>query len=200
MSRVGPGRPPLTRGPTACAAGDVQHRAFVPDEQAQQFDERGAIKSASGAIRRRLNCDRIADARDGKPLLAPQVCAEYRSRRAPGGAMTEQPRRRMRRQARHARHPPHGPPRSTPAGIGEHEIRVRPAADEPQQRFDVRGLDTRVFTHELLELGQLHLDGGRQAQALHQQFVGEFGEPIFDGGIEILDRLEDGERDDAVHH
>src|SRR5438093_1275765 len=58
----------------------------------------------------------------------------------------------------------------------------------------------RVFAHQLLELGQLHGNGGGEAEALDQQFFGELGEPILDGSIEILDRLEDGERDDAVHH
>ncbi len=38
------------------------------------------------------------------------------------------------------------------------------------------------------------------AQALDEQFVCELREPVFHGSIEILDRLEDGERDDAVHH
>ena len=200
MPRIGPGGSPLTRGTATRPATDVQHRALVPDEEAQQLDEPGAVESTGRAVGRRLNGDRIADASDREPLLTPQVRAEYHPRGTPGGAMTEQPRRGMRCQARHARHPPHGAARGAAAGIGEHEIGVRPPAHQPQQRFDVRPLDPRIFAHELLEFGQLHLHGCRQAQAFHEQFVSELAEPIFDGGIEILDRLEDGERDDAVHH
>src|SRR5439155_2998107 len=91
-------------------------------------------------------------------------------------------------------------PRGARPGVGEHEIGIGPAAHQPQQRFHVRRLHSRVFAHELLEFGKLHLYRGGQAQTLDQQLVSELGEPIFDGSIEILDRLEDGERDDAVHH
>jgi len=61
-------------------------------------------------------------------------------------------------------------------------------------------VDPRVLAGKQFVFRQLHLDGGRQPQTLHQELLGELAEPIFDGSIEILDRLKDGERDDAVHH
>jgi len=61
-------------------------------------------------------------------------------------------------------------------------------------------LDARILADELLEFGELHLHGRGQAEPLDEQLVSELSQPIFDGGVEILDRLEDGQRDDAVHH
>src|SRR5439155_9448252 len=34
----------------------------------------------------------------------------------------------------------------------------------------------------------------------NEELVSELREPVFHGSVEILDRLEDGEGDDAVHH
>ena len=82
----------------------------------------------------------------------------------------------------------------------KHEVGIGSPSHQAEQRFDMRGLDTRVLAHELLEFGELHLHGGREAESFHEQLVGKLGEPVFDGGIQVLDRLEDGERDDAVHH
>ena len=200
MSWIGTGGAPLTRGAAVRAAGDMEHRALVSDEEPEQLDEPGAVKPAGGAVRRGLNRDRVAHARDGKALLAAQLRAEYRPRRPSRGAVTEEPRRGVRRKARHTGHPPHCAAGGAPAGISEHEVGIGPAADQAQQRFNVRRLDARVLPHELLELHELHLNGSRKPQPLYEQFVSELGEPIFDGGIEILDRLEDGERDDAMHH
>ena len=174
------------------AAGDVQHRALVPNEQAQQFDEPGAVKAAGGAVGRRLNGDRIAHASNRQALLEAQLGTEHCTGRAPRPGMAEQPE--------DTRHPLHGTACRPTAGVGKDEIGVRAPADQPQQRLHVRRLDPRVFPHELLEFSELHLDGGGEAKALDEQFVSELGEPIFDGGIEIPDRLEDGERDNAVHH
>ena len=64
----------------------------------------------------------------------------------------------------------------------------------------MRRLDARIFADELLEFGELHLHGRGKSQALDEQLVSELGEPIFNGRVQVFDRLEDGERDDAVHH
>ena len=78
MARIRPGGPPLTRRAAARPASDVQHRALVPDEQPEQLDEPGAVEPAGSAVRRRLNRDRIADARDGQALFPAQLGAEDR--------------------------------------------------------------------------------------------------------------------------
>ncbi len=192
MPRIGAGGAPLASRRAARAACDMEHRAFVADEQTQQLDESRAVETAGGAVRRRLNRDRIAHAGDGEPLFPAQLGAEDRARRAPRRGMAEQPRQ--------GEHPLHGAAGGAPPRVGEHEIGVRPPAHQPQQRFNVRRLDPRVFPHELLEFGQLHLHGGGETQALDEQFVSELREPVFHGSIEILDCLEDSERDDAVHH
>ena len=70
------------------------------------------------------------------------------------------PRRTLRHEARHPRHAAHRAAGRTPAGVGEHEIRIGPPAHQPQQGLDVRRLDPRVFAHQLFELGKLHLYGG----------------------------------------
>jgi len=126
-----------------------------------------------------------------RPLLG-ELGAKHRARRAARREMTED--------ADHAGRPLHGTAGGPTAGIREHEVRVGPPPHEAQQRLDVRRLHPRVFAHELLEFGELHPHGGGKPETLHQQFFGELREPVFDGRIEIFDRLEDGERDDAVHH
>lgn len=178
----------------------MHHRAFVSHEQPQQLDESRAVEATGRPVRRGLDRDRVGDTRDRQPLLASQLGAEDRARGAPGRDVPEQPWDAVRGEARYARHPFHGATRRAASRVGEHEIRIRAAADESQQRLDMRRGDARVLPDELLELRELHLDGGRETQTLHEQLVGKLAEPIFDGGIEILDRLEDGERYDAVDH
>ncbi len=174
------------------ATGDVQHRALVADEQAQQFDEPGTVKAARGAVGCGLDRDGIGHAGNRQALLEAQLGTKHGAGRAPRPGVAEQ--------TEDARHPLHGTARGPAASIRKDEIGIGPAPDQTQQRFHVRGLYTGVFAHELLELFQLHLDGGGKAQALDEQFVSELREPVFHRSIEILDRLEDGERDNAVHH
>src|SRR6267378_3793365 len=131
MARVGPGGPPLTRGPATGPGSDGQDPALVPDEQPQQLDEPGAVESTRGAVGRRLNGDRIADASDGEPLLAPQLRAEHGPCRAPGGAMRGGRHRRTRDRRPAAGPPaaaalPRAPPR--PARLYARAARTRPAA------------------------------------------------------------------------
>ena len=82
--------------------------------------------------------------------------------------MAEDAWRAVRGEARHAGKTAHRAARGAPARVGEHEVGIGPAADETQQRLDVRRLDTRVFPYQLFELSELHCDGRREAQALHQ--------------------------------
>ena len=76
----------------------------------------------------------------------------------------------------------------------------RPPPHQPQQRLHVPGIDPPVAPHQPLVLGELNLHGAREAQALDQQLLGEFGESVLDGRIEVAYCFQDGERDDAVHH
>lgn len=192
MSGIRAGRAPLASRAAARAAGDVQHGAFITDEQTQQLDQAGAVKAARGAVRSRLNRDGVADAGNGQPMLEIQLGTEHGARGPP--------RSRVTKHTEQPGHPLHGTSRRAPSRVRKHEVGIRPAPHQAKQRFDVRGLDARVFAHELLEFGELHLHGGREAEALYQQLIGKLGEPVFNGRIQILDRLEDGERDDAVHH
>ncbi len=112
----------------------------------------GGIEPAGGAVRGRLNRDRIGHAGDRQPLLPAQLGAEDRARRAPRGRTAEQ--------TGQDEHALDGPARGAPAGVGKHEVGVGPAPYQAQQCFDMRRLDPGVLAHELLELGQLHLDGG----------------------------------------
>lgn len=61
-------------------------------------------------------------------------------------------------------------------------------------------VDPGVPSRQPLVLGHLHRDGAGEAQTLHEQLVGELGEPIFHGRIQVADGLEHGEGENAVHH
>jgi len=123
---------PLARTASARAAHHMQHRTLVPDQQPEQLDERRGIERARGPVGRRLNRDRIADARHGQALLAPEIGAEHNASRAPGRPVPEQSRRPLHGQARNARHAPHRAPGGAAAGVGKHEIRVRTAPHQAQ--------------------------------------------------------------------
>ena len=192
MSGIGAGGAPLAPGAPVRAAGDVEHGPLVAHEQTQQLDESGAVKPARGAVGGRLNRDGVAHTRDGQPLIEAELSAQHGPRRPSRGGMAEHPEQ--------PGDPLHGAARRAPARVGKHEVGIGSPSHQAEQRFDMRGLDTRVLAHELLEFGELHLHGGREAESFHEQLVGKLGEPVFDGGIQVLDRLEDGERDDAVHH
>lgn len=200
MPGVGRGGTPLAGRRAARAAGDVQHRALVADEQPENFDQSRGVERAGRAVGRRLNREDIGHPRHRQPLLAMQIGAEHGARRPARGAVAEQARHPPRGEARHAGQAAHGTPRRAPPRVGKHEIGIGPAADQPQQRLDMRRRHTQVLARELLELRQLHGDSRGETETFDEQLVGELREPVLDGRVQILDRLEDGERDDAVHH
>ncbi len=61
-------------------------------------------------------------------------------------------------------------------------------------------IDAAVTPGQPLVLDELDLHGARQAQALDEELLGEFGEAILDGRVEIAHGFQDGQGDDAVHH
>jgi len=199
VSRVGPGRPPLTRGAAVRAAGDVQHRALVADEQAQQFDEPGAVKPqaapsgvawmAIGSLTRATGsrCSRPSSRR-GPRAPARRAAPCPNSRGAACAARRETPD--IRRTARRAARRPASANTRSASGRRPTAAATPPRAPARPARLYARAARTRSTAS----------GRWRTAQALHQQLVSELGEPIFDGCIEILDRLEDGERDNAMHH
>ena len=85
--------------------------------------------------------------------------------------------------------------RGAATGIGKGELRIGPAADQPEhaQRFVARHLVPlldRLFV--ALDLGG---DGVAQAEPLRHHLAGQFLEPVVEGGIEVSQRLEEAERD-----
>src|SRR3954471_16461123 len=99
MPGIRTGRAPFARATPARATRDVQHRALVTHQQPQQLDESRAVKGAGRAIGRRLYREGIAHARDGQSLLAPELRAEHRARRATRRRVTEEPGRALRGEA-----------------------------------------------------------------------------------------------------
>src|ERR1041385_5447710 len=103
VSRVGSRRAPLAGRAATRAAVDMYHCAFIAHEQPQELDEAGAVEAAGGAVGRRLNRNRIADARHGPSLLEREIGTKHGARRAARGDSAEQ--------SHHAGRPFHRPAR-----------------------------------------------------------------------------------------
>jgi hypothetical protein len=86
-------------------------------------------------------------------------------------------------------------PRGTPPGIGEHQRRIRPAADQPEHAHHLVELDRAVA----LGGGAVALDLRRhrraQPQPAHDDLLRELVQPVLDRSIEIADGLEQAERE-----
>src|SRR6266487_1260618 len=92
------------------------------------------------------------------------------------------------------------PPRGAPARVREHEIRVGTTSDQPEQRLHVRRVGAGVAPYHRLVLSELRSHGGGEAETLAQELCGEFGKAVLDGGVEVANRLQDGQGHDAVDH
>src|SRR5438046_1778971 len=69
-----------------------------------------------------------------------------------------------------------------------------------KRRRTARRAGRRVAPDHALVLAQLHRHRGREAEPLGKQLLGELRQPVLDRRVEVPDRLEDGEGNDAVDH
>src|SRR3989441_51289 len=197
---AGRGRPPLAHLAAGRPAGDMEHSAFEADEETEQLGEPGAVQRAGGAVGRRLYGERVAHARDGDVALAPQLTGEHGAGRAPGGYVPESPGAGARGEPGEHEEAPYGPSRRATAGVREYQVRIGPAPHQPEQRLDMRRVGRRAAPDHALVHGQLHSHRARIAEPLAYQLISELRQPVLDRRVEVPDRLEDGEGNDAVDH
>jgi hypothetical protein len=199
MSGIGSRCSPLAAIAAGGTTRHVQHPALVTDEQAQELGECRAVKTARRSVRRRVDGDGRSDARDRHRFHAAQLAAEDTPRRSARRHVTKRAPR-AGGHARQQRELASRSPRGSAAGIRKDEVRVRPATDESQQRFDVLRVDARAAARQDVVLGQLHGHGTGQSQALGQELIRELREPVFYGRVEIANGFKEGERYNAMHH
>ena len=178
----------------------MEHGALEPDEQPEQLREAGAVQGASRAVRSGVHREHIRYPRGRDLPLPPQLGPKHGTRRPPRRPVPEYARRGARGQAREPEEAAHPAPGGAAAGVGEHQVGVGAPPHQSQQRLDVRLIGGGVAPHHPLVLAQLHGHRVREAEPLGQELLGKLRQSVLDRRVEVLDRLQDGERDDAVDH